>query len=58
MASVESEQVERFVGRWDGTEQAERANYGSFLIELCDLIGVDRRLGRLVAAGIIVSSGR
>jgi hypothetical protein len=45
MASVESEQVERFVGRWDGTERAERANYVSFLIELCDLIGVDRPPG-------------
>jgi hypothetical protein len=34
MVNAESEQFERFIGRWDGTEQAERANYVSFLIEL------------------------
>jgi MmeI, N-terminal domain len=51
MANAESEQVERFIGRWDSTEQAERANYVSFLIELCDLIGVDRPPGAVGGGG-------
>lgn len=31
-----------FIARWDGTEQAERANYARFLDELCDVLGVPR----------------
>ena len=31
--------VEAFLARWDGTQQAERANYVSFLNELCGVIG-------------------
>lgn len=31
-----------FIARWDGTGQAERANYISFLNELCGLLGVER----------------
>jgi hypothetical protein len=36
-------QVEAFVARWRSSAAAERANYGLFLIELCDLLGVPRR---------------
>ena len=32
--------IEAFLTRWDGTEQAERANYVSFLNELCAVIDV------------------
>jgi hypothetical protein len=32
--------IEAFLVRWDGTEQAERANYVSFLNELCAVINV------------------
>jgi hypothetical protein len=31
--------VGAFLARWDGTEQAERANYVAFLNELCGIIG-------------------
>jgi len=31
-----------FITRWDGTEQAERANYARFLDELCDVLRVPR----------------
>ena len=31
--------VDAFLARWDGTEQAERANYVAFLSELCGIIG-------------------
>jgi hypothetical protein len=42
VTSRESE-ADSFVARWTGREGgAERANYGLFLIELCDLIGVPR----------------
>lgn len=34
--------VSTFIARWDGTEQAERANYARFLDELCDVLGVAR----------------
>lgn len=35
--------VEQFIKRWDGHEGgAERANYGMYLSELCDVIGVPR----------------
>lgn len=32
--------IETFLARWAGTEQAERANYTSFLNELCTILGV------------------
>lgn len=31
-----------FIGRWDGTEMAERANYARFLDEFCDVLDVPR----------------
>ena len=31
-----------FITRWRASAAAERANYQLFLIELCDLLGVDR----------------
>jgi len=35
--------VERFIARWQGREGGqERANYGLFLSELCDAVGVPR----------------
>lgn len=34
--------VAAFIARWDGTEQAERANYISFLDDLCMVLGVPR----------------
>jgi len=35
--------VERFIARWQGREGGqERANYGLFLSELCDTLGVPR----------------
>ncbi len=39
-ASIDA--VEAFIIRWDGTAMAERANYQSFLFELCDVLGVSR----------------
>lgn len=39
---VESDAVGAFVARWSGSSAAERANFQSFALELCDLIGVDR----------------
>ncbi|HEY8384118.1 MAG TPA: type IIL restriction-modification enzyme MmeI [Microvirga sp.] len=37
------QQVEAFIGRWGGREGgAERANFHSFLRELCDVIGVGK----------------
>jgi hypothetical protein len=42
MTSV-PDSVETFIQRWDGHEGgAERANYGMYLSELCDVIGVKR----------------
>ena len=41
-ASPQDMSADRFVARWNGTEQAERANYVSFLNELCDVLEVDR----------------
>ncbi|MFA5258373.1 MAG: type IIL restriction-modification enzyme MmeI [Opitutales bacterium] len=32
--------AESFIARWQGADGGERANYGLFLTELCDLIGV------------------
>jgi hypothetical protein len=38
-----TEQLEAFITRWQGREGGqERANYGLFLSELCDLLGVGR----------------
>ncbi len=34
--------VDAFIARWSEAEQAERTNAPPFLIELCDLLGVDR----------------
>ena len=34
--------VGQFVARWRDSQAAERANYVSFLNELCDVIGVAR----------------
>lgn len=36
------DEVDRFIARWAESGGAERANYGMFLAELCDLIGVPR----------------
>jgi hypothetical protein len=36
------EDIDRFIARWADSGGAERANYGMFLTELCDLIGVPR----------------
>jgi len=37
---IRSDPIEAFLDRWDGTEQAERANYVAFLNELCAIIDV------------------
>lgn len=35
--------VEKFIARWQGSEGGqERANYGMFLTELCELLDVPR----------------
>jgi len=34
--------TQNFISRWQESDAAERANYQSFLSELCDFIGVDR----------------
>ncbi|MFC3026979.1 MULTISPECIES: class I SAM-dependent DNA methyltransferase [Roseomonadaceae] len=34
--------ITAFIARWDGTEQAERANYVSFLDDLCTVLEVPR----------------
>jgi hypothetical protein len=34
--------VDAFINRWSRTESAERTNAPPFLIELCDLLGLDR----------------
>jgi hypothetical protein len=34
--------IEAFIARWTAAEQAERTNAQPFLIDLCDLLGVDR----------------
>ncbi|HEX9919519.1 MAG TPA: hypothetical protein VGA87_10145, partial [Pyrinomonadaceae bacterium] len=34
--------VETFITRWQASGAAERANYVSFLNELCDVLGVAR----------------
>jgi hypothetical protein len=42
-ANGDNDAVERFIARWQGREGGqERANYGLFLSELCDAIGVPR----------------
>ncbi len=35
-------EIDDFVTRWAASGAAERANYGLFLTELCDLLGVER----------------
>jgi hypothetical protein len=37
--------IDEFIRKWAATGAAERANYQIFLIELCDLLGVDRPEG-------------
>ena len=32
--------VDAFIARWDGAGSAERANFHSFIIELCGLLGL------------------
>jgi hypothetical protein len=34
--------VDPFIERWQASGAAERANYGLFLLELCDGLGVER----------------
>ena len=57
--------IDFFIARWQGSGGAERANYGLFLPELCDVLGVERphaatgsrgdyRFERPVGAAIIV----
>jgi hypothetical protein len=42
-SASEQADVDAFTKRWtDRTGGSERANYALFLVELCDLIGVDR----------------
>jgi hypothetical protein len=36
------DQVETFITRWASSSAAERANFQSFAVELCDVLGVDR----------------
>lgn len=38
---TEEETVAAFVARWKNSGGAERANYTSFLTELCDILGVE-----------------
>ena len=40
--AAQPDPIGAFIARWDGTEQAERANYIRFLDELCDLLGLPR----------------
>jgi len=39
---VESSAIGNFIERWQKSGAAERANYQLFLMELCDLLGVER----------------
>ena len=41
-ADATHDRIEAFIARWDGTGMAERANYQSFLSELCDVLDVPR----------------
>jgi hypothetical protein len=34
--------VEAFIARWQASAASERSNYALFLVELCDLLGVER----------------
>ena len=34
--------VEAFIARWKASAASERSNYALFLVELCDLVGVER----------------
>ncbi len=37
-----ADQIAAFIGRWESSGAAERANYQMFLSELCDILGVPR----------------
>ena len=40
---ADNERIEQFITRWQGREGGqERANYGLFLIELCDVLELPR----------------
>ena len=41
-AQTPSNPAAEFIRRWQASGAAERANYGMFLTELCDLLGVPR----------------
>ena len=45
-APASPDAVESFIARWSTTGGAERANYQPFLLELCDLLGVERPAGQ------------
>jgi hypothetical protein len=34
--------VDAFIARWQGSAASERSNYALFLVELCDVLGVER----------------
>jgi hypothetical protein len=38
--NVNEENIDDFIRRWKDSGAAERANYGLFLTQLCDLLGV------------------
>lgn len=38
IGASQSDPIDAYLARWDGTEQAERASYVAFLNELCPLI--------------------
>jgi hypothetical protein len=39
---VSQQDVEKFIERWKASAAAERANFQSFVSELCDVLGVER----------------
>ena len=41
MDTLPPDSIDAFIARWNGTGQAERANYVTFLNELCDLLAVE-----------------
>ena len=42
MDATPPDRIDAFIARWNGAEQAERANYVTFLNDLCDLLEVER----------------
>jgi hypothetical protein len=42
VASVAPTSADDFIRRWEASGAAERANYGMFLTELCDLLSVQK----------------